>query len=206
MLAVWLFSKAAHSSTPTLVLILVLTGIQSVLGLTGFYDNPDTLTARFPLLVMPSLVLAAALFFTHTGRRFIDSLDIAQLTLLHVFRVGVEIVLAWLYTYKAIPQAMTFEGRNFDILSGLSAPLVYYFKRSLSRRVLIAWNIFCILLLLNVVVNAFLSLPARYANFGFEQPNLAVGSFPFLLLPAILVPLVFFSHAATLRQLMRNKL
>ena len=103
---------------------------------------------------------------------------------------------------------MTFEGANFDILSGLTAPLVYYFgfvKNKLGKQVLVAWNIACILLLLNVVRNAALSLPERFHQFGFEQPNIAVGYFPFLLLPSCLVPLVLFSNLAAIRQLMTKK-
>jgi hypothetical protein len=104
---------------------------------------------------------------------------------------------------------MTFEGANFDILSGLSAPLIYYFgfvEKRLGKPVLIAWNIVCILLLLNVVRIAALSLPARFHQFGFEQPNIAVGYFPFLLLPSCLVPLVLFSNLAAIRQLMTKKI
>lgn len=204
LLALWLFSRAIPGSRTPLLIIVVLALIQSALGLAGFYNNAEVLTMRFPLLVAPALVSGVLCFLTRGGRVFIDSLEIAQLTLFHVIRVGVEIVLLWLFMYQAVPRAMSFEGRNFDVLSGLTAPVVYYFgfvKSRLSARVMILWNIICILLLLNVVSSAFLSLPARYQAFGFEQPNIAVGFFPFLLLPSVLVPLVLFSHAATIRQL-----
>ncbi len=45
---------------------------------------------------------------------------------------------------------MTFEGRNWDTLSGLSAPLVYYavFRwKKLGRTALLGWNIPCLGLL-----------------------------------------------------------
>ncbi len=191
-----------------LTVLFVLILIQSALGLCGFYSNVNSLTTRFPLLVAPLLIFCTSQFFTGKGKAFIDSLDIKTLTILHVIRVGVEISLFWLFAYRAIPRAMTFEGRNFDILSGLTAPLIYYFgfvKHKLNRTVLIVWNVACMLLLLNVVANAFLSLPGRFQQFGFEQPLIAVGYSPFLLLPAILVPLVLFSNAAAIRQLVLNK-
>lgn len=208
LLAFWLFSKATHYSKSVLVLIPVFIVVQSVLGLAGFYSNTSLMTARFPLLVLPSLVFLVALFFTNKGKVFIDSLDIKALTIFHITRVFVEVVLFWLFIYKTIPQAMTFEGRNFDILSGLSAPLIYYFgfvKKKLNKSILVIWNVACILLLLNVVASAVLSLPGRYQNFGFQQPNIAVGYFPFLLLPAVLVPLALFSNAAAIRLLITNK-
>ena len=208
LLAIWLFSKAMHYSKPFFIFLLVLIGIQSALGLSGFYNHVNTMSARFPLLAFPLLAFCASLFFTRKGRAFIDSLDIKTLTIFHTIRILVELVLFWLFVQKAIPRAMTFEGRNFDILSGLSASLVYYFgfvKQKLGISAMIIWNAACILLLLNVVFSAALSLPARFQHFGFEQPNIAVGYFPFLLLPAILVPLVLFANAAAIRQLALRK-
>lgn len=208
LIAIWLFLRATHFSRPVITVLVILTIVQSLLGISGFYSNYNSLTTRFPLLVMPSLAIGLVMFLTGKGRSLIDSFDPARLTLMHIFRVGVEIALFWLFTYKYIPQAMTFEGRNFDILSGLTAPIIYYFgfiNNRLSRPALIIWNVACIVLLLNVVSSAFLSLPARYTQFGFEQPNIAVGFFPFVLLPAILVPMVLFSHAVTIRQLVLKK-
>ncbi|WP_179414604.1 hypothetical protein HDF19_00325 [Mucilaginibacter sp. E4BP6] len=208
LLTIWLFSRATHYAKPILIFLSVLTVVQSVLGLSGFYNDPHTMTARFPMLVIPLTIFCIALFLTAKGWAFIDSLDIKILTILHIIRIPVEITLFWLFVHQAIPQAMTFEGRNYDILSGLSAPLVYYFgfvKKQLTKTVLIIWNVACMLLLINVVASAVLSLPARFQNFGFEQPNIAVGYFPFLLLPAILVPLVLFANAAAIRQLIYNK-
>ncbi len=208
LLALWLFSKATGYAKSFLVLITVWILLQSVLGIAGFYSHTNVMTARFPLLVIPPVIFLASRFFTVKGKAFIDGLDIRTLTIFHIIRIFVEAVLFWLYIDKAIPQAMTFEGRNFDILSGLSAPFIYYYgfvKKKLSKTAMIVWNVVCMLLLLNVVGGAILSLPDRYQKFGFEQPNTAVGSFPFLLLPAVLVPLALFSNAAAIRQLLSKK-
>jgi hypothetical protein len=208
LLTVWLFSKATHYSKPFMFFVIVLMIIQSLLGLSDFYNDINTMNARFPLLVLPLMTFFTSLFIFRDGRIFIDSLDIKTLTLLHSIRIPVEIVLFWLYQHHTIPLEMTFEGRNFDILSGLTAPLIYYFgfiKKQLSRKLMISWNVVCILLLVNVVANALLSLPVRFKNFGFDEANTAVGFFPFLLLPAIVVPLVLFSNIFTIRQLLVNK-
>jgi hypothetical protein len=209
LLAVWLFVKAANYARPVLIIITLWTILQSAAGLAGFYSDIHTMTGRFPLLAFPPLIFLLFLFVTPKGRAFIDGLSISGLTIFHLIRIPVEIILFFLFVHHAIPKAMTFEGANFDILSGLSAPLVYYFgfvKQRLSKPVLIAWNIACILLLLNVVRIAALSLPARFHQFGFEQPNIAVGYFPFLLLPSCLVPLVLFSNLAAIRQLITRKI
>lgn len=208
LLTIWLFSKATHYSRSFLLFLIAVIMIQSTLGLLGFYNNIQTMSSHFPLLIIPVLVFCITLFLSVKGRAFINALDIKTLTILHIIRIPVEITLFWLFIHKAIPQAMTIDGRNFDLLSGLSAPIIYYFgfvKKQMHRNVLIIWNIICMLLLTNVVINAVLSLPGRFHHFGFEQPNIAVGYFPFLLLPAILVPLVLFAHIVSIRQLMLHQ-
>ena len=206
--AIWLFFKATYYSNFFLILLSGWLIIQSVLSIEGFYNSTDTMTARFPLLLFPSLLFIIVLFITKRGKEFIDSLDLATLTIFHIIRIPVEIVLFWLFVNKSIPEAMTFHGRNPDIISGLSAPVVYYFgfvKRRLSKSVILVWNVICLLLLINVILNAILSLPSRFHQFGFEQPNIALGYFPFILLPACLVPLVILATIAAIRQLFHKR-
>ena len=122
-------------------------------------------------------------------------------------RIPVEIVLFLLYVNKAIPKLMSFEGRNFDILAGLTAPLVFYFvfiSKQFSRKLFLAWNIICLGLLVNIVINAVLSAPFPFQQFGFEQPNIAILYFPFVWLPCCVVPLVLLSHLSVIRQLLKE--
>jgi len=127
---------------------------------------------------------------------------------LHLVRIGVEFVLYQLSHYHVIPTLMTIEGRNFDLLSGLSAPLVYYFafvRHQMSYRWLVLWNIPCIILLLNVVTYAVLSAPGPLQRLAFDQPNVAVLHFPYRFLPGIVVPLVLFSNAAAVVKMLKNR-
>jgi len=207
LIGLCLFSIAAKKSKLILAVVFVVTAAQTALSLGGFFKDPANLTVRFPVLVMPLFIFFIALFIVPKGRTLIDFMDIRFLTILHVIRIGVEIVLFWLFLNKAIPRAMTFEGRNFDVLSGLTAPVVYYFafvNPKIGKWGLIVWNVACMILLINVVSNAFLSLPGRFETFGFERPTIAIGYFPFALLPGVLVPVVLFSNAAAILQLLRR--
>jgi hypothetical protein len=209
LLTCWLFIKASGYSRTFIVILAVWILLQSIAAIFGFYSEQVTMTTRFPLLVLPPLLFIISGFVTKKGKLFIDHLNIKTLTILHIIRLPVELVLFWLFAQKAIPQAMTFEGRNFDILSGLTAPLIWYgafVKKWIGRTGLIIWNVACLLLLLNVVANALLSLPSRFAQFGFEQPNIGLGYFPFILLPACLVPIVLFSNLAALRLLVNKRI
>lgn len=148
------------------------------------------------------------LFSINRGRRFIESLNIKYLTVIHVVRIPVEIVLLWLFLYKTIPQLMTFEGRNFDLVAGISAPFIYYFgfiKFKLSKKVILGWNILCLVLLLNILTNAILSLPGPFQQFAFDQPNMAVLYFPFIWLPCVIVPIVFLSQLASIKILITQE-
>ncbi len=158
---------------------------------------------KTPLLLVAPLLAILALFSTAAGRRWIKSLSPRWLTLLHVVRIPVELVLFWLFLYKTVPQSMTFEGRNFDIVSGLTAPFIYYFgyvRNRLSRTVLLGWNLVCLGLLINIAFIAVRAVPRSTFMAG-SPPNIAVLHFPFLFLPAVIVPLVLFAHVATIRQL-----
>lgn len=208
LLAVYLFYKAAGHSKPTLIILYSWLILQSVIALTGFYTVTNSTPPRFALLVLPPALFIVLLFATQKGRTYLDRLDAKTLTLLHIVRIPVELVLFWLCIYKTVPQLMTFEGRNFDILSGITAPVIYYFgfiKQRINNKVMIIWNFICLGLLINIVVNAVLSAPSPFQKFAFDQPNIAVLYFPFAWLPCCVVPLVLLSHLATIRQLMKKK-
>jgi hypothetical protein len=200
--------KAKNYSRPLIVIMLLWLALQSVIGLSEFYTVIDGVPPRFALLILPPFILIAGIFLTKRGRVIIYSFDVKTLTLIHMVRVPVELTLYWLYLNKVVPEVMTFEGRNFDILCGLSAPFVYYFgyvKNILSRKVLIVWNIAGLLLLINIVVTAVLSAPLSFQQFAFDQPNIALFYFPFIWLPCFIVPAVLFTHLVSLRQLMLIK-
>ncbi|MEJ7693023.1 hypothetical protein [Daejeonella sp.] len=207
ILTLTLFYKATNNSKSTLIVLLTWLILQTAIGLSGFYTATDTIPPRFLLLVLPPFLLIIGLFTTSRGKRYIDSLDAKTLTILHTIRIPVEIVLFWLFIHKTVPELMTFEGRNFDILSGLTAPIIFYFgfiKKKLDRKIILVWNLICLVLLMNIVANAVLSAPFPFQKFAFDQPNIAVLYFPFNLLPSFIVPLVLLSHLATIRQFLKH--
>lgn len=193
--------------------VLWITGgwlaLQAAVSLTGFYHNDFSLPPRFALLVGPPLIFIIALFFSSGGKNFLDNLDLKALTWLHIVRIPVEMCLLWLYREGQIPVEMTFEGRNFDILSGLSAPFVVWLAFSQNatarRGPLLLWNVVCLGLLLNIVGTAVASSPYFARSFGFESVNNAVFYFPFVWLPCLIVPIVFLAHVAAIRKLLNHK-
>ena len=197
-------------ATPIFIVLAIWLTIQAVLTLKNIY-NADTNTFPPKIILMgifPTILTIILLFATSKGRQFIDSLPLKNLTYLNIVRIPVEIILFWLFLSKAIPELMTFEGRNFDILAGISAPIVAYFgltKTKLNRKTILIWNYICLGLLVNIVVNALFSAPSPIQKFAFDQPNIAILNFPFSWLPTFIVPIVLFGHLTSIRQLMKYK-
>ncbi|WP_026063268.1 hypothetical protein [Pedobacter arcticus] len=184
--------------------------VHALLTIKGVYNAETDL---FPPKIMifgifPPIVTIIILFLSAQGRDFIDSLSIKTLTYLHLIRLPVEIVLFWLFLNKAVPELMTFEGRNFDIIAGITAPFIAYFgltKKMLHRNVILIWNFVCLGLLTNIIFIALLSTPSPIQRFAFEQPNIAISNFPFSWLPTFVVPIVLFAHLASIRALLKQK-
>lgn len=127
LLTCFIFYKAANTSKASLAIIVIWLLLQGAIALTGFYTNTHTIPPRFVLLIGFPLLFIILLFATKKGRQYIDSLNSKYLTLLHVVRIPVEVVLYLLFLYKKVPVSMTFEGSNLDIFSGISAPFIFYF-------------------------------------------------------------------------------
>jgi hypothetical protein len=203
ILSLVLFWRAAHFSKPVLYSLLFWLGLQSALGSKGFYLETDTFPPKIGLMVIPPFLAMLLLFILPQGRSFLNGLDKRFLVLVHMVRIPVEIGLYGLFLKQLVPQNMTFEGGNFDILSGISALAIYWFgykTKALDQKWLIAWNLICLGLLFNVVGKGILSAPSVFQQLSFDQPNRAVLYFPVNLLPALIVPLVLFSHLALLRR------
>lgn len=197
VLTIALFYWATNKNKAALLIILTVASVQAILSVNGFFlTNPEE-PPKFILLVAPSIILIIITFTTRKGKDFILSIDLEKYTYLHTIRIPVEIGLYLLAGYALIPKDMTFEGNNFDIISGLTAPVIAFLgfrKKTLSSTMIVLWNITCLVLLLNVVIPAILSVPSEIQQFNFAQPNIAVTYFPFIWLPGIIVPTVIFGH------------
>ncbi len=201
---VWLFYKATNYNRMTLAVLQGWLASQAVMAFAGFYERSNTIPPRLAFLIGPPLLVIIALFVSSKGQRFVDTLRLERLTLLHSIRIVVEIVLYLLFVHKAIPESMTFDGSNFDILAGLTAPLVYYqafVRKKLTRRMLLLWNIACLGLLINIVLTAILAAPTPFQQTAFDQPNIAISYFPFIWLPSVVVPIVLIAHLVAIRRL-----
>ncbi|HEV7700865.1 MAG TPA: hypothetical protein VGO43_11595, partial [Pyrinomonadaceae bacterium] len=81
------------------------------------------------------------------------------------------------------------------------------FKAGIANKwLLVGFNILGLMLLANIVSIAIMSLPSPMQQMAFDQPNRGVLLFPYIWLPTVIVPIVLFSHLASLWKLLTNKL
>lgn len=215
MLFYWLIKSSSVETTRkkanfVLLGMTIWLIIQAVLTLSNVYNSDaNSFPPKIMLFgVVPLILTIILLFVTKNGREFIDSLPLENITYLNTVRILVEIVLYWLFLHKAVPELMTFTGRNFDVLAGITAPFIAYFgikKEMFSRKIILIWNFISLGLLVNIVVNAVLSIPSPVQKFAFDQPNIALVNFPFSWLPVFIVPIVLFGHLVSIRQLVKKK-
>jgi hypothetical protein len=181
---------------------------QCVLSIGAFYQNTDSLPPRlFVVGIVPPLVLMIS-FFLFFRASFIERLPLKLLTILHIVRIPVEMVLYWLFLGSLVPRAMTFAGWNYDIASGIFALIVYAFAfrgKNLNKGIIICFNLIGLSLLLVIVITAALSIPSAMQQIAFEQPNKAVLLFPYSLLPTLVVPIVLFAHLAAVWKLATDR-
>jgi hypothetical protein len=180
---------------------LALTGM---LAERGFFEDFRSMPPRMLLGVGPALLALFALACSRRIGPLVAALPPAWPVAAQTFRIAVEIVLWQLALAGAIPELLSFHGRNVDILVGLTAPVVAYacfVRRAWPARVAVWWNWAGVVILLNVVVHAQLSAPTPWRIFETDPPATFIADWPYIWLPAFLVPVAWLLHAVSLRQL-----
>jgi len=204
----WEKIKGRKILTRTILLLTVWTALLLVLSYNGFFSQFETLPPRPALVLLIPLPIVLIVAFSKNGTQLIQSLPPQWMVWMQSFRIAVELLLLLAFLKNLLPVQMTFEGLNFDIVSGILALPVGYLlskKRSYAPALAIAYNVIGMLLLLNILVIAVLSMPTPFRYFQNEPSNTLVAQFPFILLPGLLVPIAYTLHIFSLRQLLTAK-
>ncbi len=170
-------------------------------GLTAKLHDFSHRPPRIMLLVGIAFVGVYFGSYFSAAAKLIETPGLAWLIGLQVFRVAVEIFLFLGHRAGFVPVQMTFEGRNWDVLTGLTAlPMAWLVKKNKAPKWLIyAWNTMGLALLLNVVIVAAVSLPTPLRHFHNEPANTFVAYFPYVWLPAYLVQVAWLGHLLIFR-------
>lgn len=170
----------------------------SILSLKGVFTNAS-LPPRIPLLLVLPAFLFFIYFFTNIKfKKIIDAVPAAMPIYSQSFRIVVELLIFGLFLEGLLPKAATFEGYNYDIVIGITAPLLAFFmlaKGKSNNWIVLAWN-FAGLTTLLIVVSILLSsayFPALWNQTESILPK-GLGIFPYTFLAGLFMPLAVFMH------------
>jgi hypothetical protein len=189
----------------SIAFVSFLMGFSGVLAASGYLRDFASRPPRFLVLMLPTMAVTIAVALSPLGRRLAIQVPVWGLVGFQSFRVLVEILLWGLHRLGALPVQMTFEGYNFDILTGLSAIALAWAARNgrASARVLWIWNLCGLALLINVITIAALSIPGPLRTLH-GPPNTVVTRLPFVWVPCVMVQAALFGHILLFRALRRN--
>lgn len=181
----------------------------SILAISGLFKDFSGLPPRPFFVLFPAMITVVYWSLRPKTGPLLQHISPRSLIGIQGFRVPIEIFLWLLYLAGEIPIQMTFEGQNFDILTGVFGLLLYglwpRIPQALQRKLWLSFNLIGLGLLFNIVITALLSMPTALRFFMNEPANRIVTTFPLILLPTVLVPLALLFHLLSLRQFWRTK-
>jgi hypothetical protein len=207
------FNKSKYSAKQKVIsfiaIALLLGGWMSVsaaIAVRGSLLDFQTLPPRVLVVIIPTALAISYISLSERVNSILKLIPKSWLINAQSLRILVEIFLWLMYRSGTIPVQMTLEGRNFDILIGLSAPFIAYFcftKKSWPNITALLWNAAGLLLLTNILVIAILSTPSPMRKFFNEPSNTMIAYFPYIWLPALIVPFAYLLHILSIKQIMK---
>lgn len=197
--------RAGAGMVATTGIVTAYLTVPGALAYAGALDRYDARPPPALLVLMALFLLTVVLALSPWGKRVATRVGVRALVGLQIFRLPVEWLLHRMYGEGFVPVQMTFEGRNFDVVTAVVALVLalWMWRRDAPRGVVLVWNILGLALLANIVIIAILSTPAGFQTFPGTPANTLPSVFPFVWLPSFLVPLALASHLLLFRLLRR---
>ena len=167
---------------------------------SGVLTHWDWKPPTFLLIIVATFVMTGWLAFGRVGFRLARFVPLWVLIGVQGFRLPLELAMHEMANRHIMPSVLSYSGRNFDILTGVTAILVAGALRFGygGGRLALVWNWFGLALLVNVVVVALLATPV-FEYFGPEQLNTWVTLAPFVWLPTVMVLAALAGHLIVFR-------
>ncbi|MBL8020869.1 MAG: hypothetical protein JNM27_14460 [Leptospirales bacterium] len=188
---------------------LLVTGLLAYLGaLANFDSTPPRGALFFPVCIAGIVLLCRSDAFA----KLLARIPMQTILEMQTFRFLAELLIFWLILEGAMPETMSFTGRNFDILVPLTAPLISFFlfrrpivSQPVARLIGVVWNLAGMGILSVTVFTGIFSLPMPGRLFFDGISTAIIFSFPFHILPTYWVPLAFSLHVFSLLKLWRER-
>ena len=200
----WLLVKQSRKLWWVVAVMVAWASLTAALALSGILADFGSGQPRLPILAL--IQLTFAVWLTWFSRWSGDLAQIPQRYLvgLQCFRIPVEFLLAELAARKLLAVEMTYYGRNFDILTGVTAVILVIWVRQNGeealRQILVGWNLMGLSFVTTVLAHGLLSIPYPFQLLHLTVPTSVIGFFPVVWLLTVLVPIAFLLHFISLRR------
>lgn len=176
----------------------------SILAGTDFLADFSLPPKVVMFVILPAFAIIGWFFTAKKNKALIAAFPIALTVYYQSFRVIVEILIWGLAKEGIGPDLVTFEGRNFDILVGLTAPVIGYLaysRKVLSHKAVIVWNVLCLGLLANIVF-IFMSLIVKPQLWGYNEVPIGLDfpRLPYIYIAAAFMPSAVFMHVFSIKK------
>ena len=183
--------------------------VTAALARAGVLARFDVAPPPMAVLVPAVLVIGLGVGLSRAGGALARAVPLATLIGLQAFRLPLELVMHRAAGLGIMPEALSYSGYNYDIVTGASALAIWIAMRAdlrVPRAVLWLWNGWGLWCLAVITVVAVGSSPMVRA-FGSEPRHLNtwVLFFPYVWLPTVLVVIALAGHVVVTRALLRDR-
>ena len=172
--------------------------VAAALSLSGTLGRFSSMPPPIAVLLVTGLLATVAVGLSPWVVRLV-ALPLATLIVAQTFRILVEVLIHESSTIGLAPRQMTWQGYNFDIVTGITALVLAPFARAVPMSLVVAWNCLGLTLLLWVVGIAAVSFPTPFQLLRPDSTWLTL--FPYVWLPSVLVTAALLGHVVIFRKL-----
>lgn len=176
---------------------LVGTGLAALSGALRIFSLP---------LFTALMILTSGAAFSRVGAALMAAVGPVGLIGFQFFRVPMAMFLQGMYQAGQAPVQMTYEGLNFDIFVGLTAPAMAWlvWRGKVGSYAIWAWNGLGLVLLAEAIAIAALSMPTEFRVFTNEPASAFATHAPYVWLPTVLAPAALVGHLLVGRWLLSS--
>lgn len=205
-----LLVKRSRSLSWVVAVMAGWTIFTAAMAYSGLLAEFTSFPPWIPILVLTQLAFVLWLGWFSQWSELLADLPQYLLVGLQCFRIPVELLLATLATRKLLAIEMTYYGRNFDVLEGITAvALAIWLKRrgeNSLRHVVLIWNLIGLSLVTVVLVHGLLSVPYPSQLLHLSIPTFIIAYFPVVWLLTVLVPMAYLLHLVSIRRCLAKAL
>ena len=103
------------------IILLTWVVLLTALSYKGFFADFSKLPPRPVLALFIPLPFVLLFAFLKTGTKLLQLIPAQWLVIMQSFRIFVEVLILFAFLANKLPIQMSFEGRNFDVLTGILA-------------------------------------------------------------------------------------